>query len=158
MQNDPRHVARAVALQHLFTELIAHGNAFEDNDLLLELDAAELNSDLTHEIVEGVKAHLADIDPIIQELAPAWPISQIAPVDLIILRMGIWEGFIAKFDTPTPPKVVIDQCIELAKEFGGPSSRSFVNGVLGNLLQNADLQAKLETIAGVAPETISKAL
>lgn len=127
---DPRHVARAIALQQLFNHLFPETNTFAANDLLEVLEVEKYDTELCTQIVEGVKTSQTEIDPIITQFAPSWPIDQIAPIDLIILRMGIWEGFISKI---TPAKVVINECIELAKEFGGENSSSFVNGVLGNL-------------------------
>lgn len=132
---DPRHVARAIALQQLFNHLFPDTNAFEDNDLLEVLEVEDYDRDLCAQIVEGVQTSQEEIDPYITQFAPSWPIDQIAPIDLLILRMGIWEGFISKI---TPAKVVINECIELAKEFGGENSSSFINGVLGNLFVAKD--------------------
>lgn len=139
---DPRHIARAIALQILFNTWndASTGEIIEPELLLEELEAESYDTDLSQSIIEGVKPHLDRIDPIIQKLAPAWPIEQIAPVDLIILRMAIWEAFIGKIN---PAKVVINEAIELAKQFGGANSSSFVNGVLGTLLKNEELQQEL---------------
>lgn len=132
---DPRHVARAIALQQLFTNLIPEATDFPADTLLEELGAAEYDAKLVAEIVAGVTEKLPEIDPIITKFAPEWPIEQIFNIDLIILRMGIWEAFLSKI---TPAKVVINECIELAKEFGGENSSSFINGVLGNILQQKE--------------------
>ena len=129
-QHDPRHVARALALQHLFTTLIAQQPEIEIPELLESLEEEEYDVALYQAIVDGITKDVDEIDPMIEELAPAWPIVQIAPVDLILLRMGVWEGFVAKLN---PAKVVINEMIELGREFGGESSSSFINGVLGNL-------------------------
>jgi len=139
---DPRHVSRAIALQQLFNHFYGDegAEAFQNEDLLDVLGQDEFDDSLTVKIITGVKETAEKIDPIIQELAPAWPLPQIAPVDLTILRMGIWEAFIGQ---TTPARVVINETIELAKEFGGPNSSSFINGVLGSLLNNQDLQSKL---------------
>ena len=139
-QPDPRHTARAIALQQLFTKLIAVATPFADEDLLQILETTEFDKALLDKLVEGVPATLSQIDPVIEVLAPAWPIKQIAPVDLIILRMGIWEAFVSRL---TPGRAVINEAIELAKEFGGPSSSGFINGVLGALLNRDDLQTQL---------------
>lgn len=69
----------------------------------------------------------AKIDKIIQAAAPEWPIEKINRIDLAILRLAVYE--LSKKETP--PKVVIDEAVEIAKEYGGDSSPSFVNGVLG---------------------------
>lgn len=143
--HDPRHVARALALQILFAKLYADQNPPEMAEMLGELEEAKYDKTLCEKIVTGVDLHHASIDPIIEKLAPAWPLAQIAPVDLNILRIGIWEGFMAQLN---PVKVVINEMIDLGKEFGGPTSGSFINGVLGALTQNKELQTQLTTLYG----------
>jgi N utilization substance protein B len=137
---DPRHVSRALAMQILFAEMISHQSPPEVADLLEEMEVEEYDKELTSGILKGVRATSEKVDKVITKLAPAWPIDQIAPVDLIILRMGIWEGFMYR---GTPAKVVINEMIQLAKEFGGENSGSFVNGVLGNLINKPELQKEL---------------
>ena len=110
--------------------------------LLGELEVEEYDTHLHEKLIEGIEPHIEKMDEIIAKLAPAWPIEQIAPVDLIVLRIAIWEGFISKLN---PAKVVINEAIELAKEFGGANSSSFVNGVLGSLLKQEELQQALVT-------------
>ena len=83
-----------------------------------------------NELVDGVKANLAEIDKIIEKTAPEWPIDQITIIDRNILRLGIFELQYAK---AVPPKVAINEAVELGKTFGGSSSGKFVNGVLGTL-------------------------
>lgn len=72
---------------------------------------------------------LSDLDQIISQNAPKWPIDKINNVDLSILRCAIWE----LLNQETPARVVIDEAVELAKEFGTETSSSFVNGVLGSI-------------------------
>ena len=72
------------------------------------------------------------IDAIITQCAPEWPLSQINRVDLAILRLGLYE---LKYTPKTPPKVVIDEAVELAKRYGSENSASFTNGVLGAALK-----------------------
>lgn len=76
--------------------------------------------------------HISEIDAIIHTDAPKWPIDKINKVDLAILRCAIWELLIQK---TTPPKVIIDESVELAKEFGTDTSSSFINGVLGSIIK-----------------------
>jgi N utilization substance protein B len=143
VQVDPRHVARALALQTLFNRWSdsSRGEVMTSADLLESLEVEEYDHEIFQAIIDGVHPHLTTIDSVISKLAPAWPIEQIAPVDLIVLRIAIWEGFIAKLN---PAKVIINEGIELAKEFGGTNSSSFVNGVLGSLLKNEELQLQLD--------------
>ena len=83
-------------------------------------------------LVDGVIAKINEIDKIIEKAAPQWPINQIAMVDRSVLRLGIYELLFGKRDE-VPPKVAINESIELAKSFGGDASGKFVNGVLGTI-------------------------
>ena len=85
-----------------------------------------------HALLEGVIAKIAEIDAIIEKAAPQWPLDQIAIVDRAVLRLGIYELIFGNHDE-VPPKVAINESIELAKSFGGESSGKFVNGVLGTI-------------------------
>lgn len=80
-------------------------------------------------LVSGVLRHREQLDALIQQYAPAWPVNQIAIVDRNVLRIALFElsGL-----TDTPPKVAINEAVELAKTFGSDSSPRFVNGVLGS--------------------------
>lgn len=80
------------------------------------------------------------IDKLIAKNAPTWPISQIAPVDLATLRLAIWELLFKKGREPY--KVIIDEAVEIAKEYGSESSGSFVNGVLGTIVKVQSLSKK----------------
>ena len=96
------------------------------------------------EVIRGVEEHRADIDALIQQWAPHWPIDQITNVDRNVLRLGIFE---LKFDGgKVPPKVAINEAIELAKTFGGDASGKFVNGVLGAIFK--DMVEKGEATEG----------
>jgi N utilization substance protein B len=85
-----------------------------------------------HDLVDGVVAKIEDIDKIIEKAAPQWPIEQIAMVDRAVLRLGIYELLFGNYGE-VPPKVAINESIELAKTFGGDASGKFVNGVLGTI-------------------------
>jgi len=82
--------------------------------------------------VNGVIAKIEEIDKIIEKAAPQWPLEQIAMVDRAVLRLGIYELLFGNRDE-VPPKVAINESIELAKTFGGNASGKFVNGVLGTI-------------------------
>ena len=133
---DPRHLSRELALQSLFSK-----DFNKDRDNVIEFGLSELsaldeiteyNKELYKQLVSGVIDNIQKIDEIITKFAPQWPIPQMKSVDLQILRMSIFEGFLSK---TTPPKVAIDEAIELAKEFGGETSSKFVNGVLGAIYE-----------------------
>jgi N utilization substance protein B len=85
------------------------------------------------DLVKGVLAHMKEIDEIIVKTAPEWPLEQITIIDRNILRIGIYE---LKFANEVPPKVAINEAVELGKTFGGESSGKFVNGVLGTLYKD----------------------
>lgn len=97
-------------------------------------------SEFTKSIIDGVISHLSEIDDLISKYAPSWPIGQITLVDRNILRIGVYE---LKFAKDIPPKVAINEAIELAKSFGGASSGKFINGVLGTMYN--ELQKELGT-------------
>lgn len=78
--------------------------------------------------------NLTTIDSIIKSIAPKWPLEKINKVDLAILRCALWELTITK---DTPPKVVIDEAVELGKEFGTDTSSSFINGCLGSIINQS---------------------
>lgn len=137
-----RHLGRIVALQTLYEQDFRK----ECNDHAMVLDEvlernigrySETIDDKTfiEKLVHGVTARQAEIDDIIRPVAPEWPIEQIARVDRVILRMGVYE---LMFDNQVPPKVVINEAVELAKAFGGENSSKFINGVLGTVLRNQE--------------------
>ena len=83
--------------------------------------------------IQAVIAALPDVDERIARAAPEWPVDKIAKIDLAVLRLAVFELAIEKKE---PPKVVIDEAIELAKEYGNEHSSKFVNGVLGTILKS----------------------
>ncbi|NIM46542.1 MAG: transcription antitermination factor NusB, partial [Candidatus Aenigmarchaeota archaeon] len=93
-------------------------------------------------LVNGVLDNIIEIDKIITPAAPEWPIEQIAVIDREILRLGIYELLFAR---EVPPKVAINEAVELAKNFGGENSSKFVNGVLGTVYRNSDIYEEEET-------------
>lgn len=139
-KSDARHISRLLAVQYLFTRLKSERTkeeleVFEPNTILSILEEKKYNAKLYEEIVEGVVTNEVELDKVITERAPAWPLDQINPVDLIILRIAIWEGLFYK---KTPFKVVINEAIELDKELSSKESSGFINGVLGGLLKDED--------------------
>lgn len=140
LHSDPRHIARELALKTLFEWMFY---SREPKDILQEsLDRlAEENSgvgslkikkDLAQRLLRGVIKNQKEIDETIKISAPEWPIEQIAYIDLAILRLAIFE---LNFLKTEPEKAIIDEAVELAKEFGGDNSGKFVNGVLGTILE-----------------------
>ncbi len=93
------------------------------------------DTNFVHDIVNGVLAHTEEIDNIIGPAAPEWPVDQIAKIDKTVLRIGIYELMIKR---DVPPKVAINEAVELAKAFGGENSSKFVNGVLGTIYRSSE--------------------
>ena len=87
-----------------------------------------------NDLVQGVLANRKEIDKIVSGFAPSWPIDQMAIVDRNILRIAVFEIVIGK---TSPPKVAINEAVELAKAYGSDSSSKFVNGVLGSVMETA---------------------
>jgi N utilization substance protein B len=83
-------------------------------------------------LAKGVIKNQDKIDPLIEKCAPEWPLDQVTVIDRNILRLGIYELLFGNYEE-VPPKVAINEAIELAKSFGGESSGRFVNGVLGTI-------------------------
>lgn len=128
-----RHLARTVILQSLFQWdfLGQKGDLLKTIESNLKELAAGLNDEgFSNRVAHGIIKHLPEIDKLIMRLAPEWPLDQITAIDRNILRLGIFE---LKFNKEVPPKVAINESIELAKAFGGDASSRFVNGVLGSL-------------------------
>jgi len=96
------------------------------------LFAKSLSSASQNPEIDPIVAKLDQIDAKITLYAPKWPINQINKIDLAILRLSIWE---LHYETQTPPKVIIDEAVEMAKTFGNDASPGFINGVLGAVLK-----------------------
>lgn len=131
-----RHLGRIVALQSLyeyeFRTQAGDSSVSLDEILSRNLERYESAIDdiaFVKDLAEGVIAAVAELDGKIQPIAPEWPIEQISRVDRAILRLGLYE-LLYRGDK-VPPKVVINEAVELAKAFGSDNSSKFVNGVLG---------------------------
>lgn len=85
-------------------------------------------------ILKGIVDHLPKIDTIITKAAPEWPLDKIAIIDRNILRIGLYELLYAD-PNEVPPKVAINEAIEMAKNYGGPNAGKFINGVLGTIFR-----------------------
>ncbi len=135
-----RHLARSIVLQALFewdfynqsTDL---SETIERN--IKVFGAGFDEQDFTKKLALGVKEHLPRIDKVIQSSAPERPLAQLTIIDRNVLRIGLYELLYENKDE-VPPKVAINEAIELAKNFGGPSSGKFVNGVLGAIYKEIE--------------------
>lgn len=134
-----RHLSRSIALQSLFAWDF-HGARSDTLKEITRYNIAEFapgmeDTDFIYDLVLGIQQHLPDIDKLITASAPDWPLDHITNVDRNVLRLGIYELKFAQAHD-VPPKVAINESIELAKTFGGVSSGKFVNGVLGTIYKH----------------------
>lgn len=131
-----RHLGRIVALQTLYEYefRVECEDALVDVSEILKRNLERYKETIgdqgfVERLVNGVIKDTPDLDEIIQPIAPEWPVAQIARVDRMILRMAIYE--LQQLGDIVPPKVAINEAVELAKAFGSDNSSKFVNGVLG---------------------------
>ena len=140
-----RHLARTLTLQTLFEWDFYNGERNPDEilgyilkEFAPDFDDEGFSQNLLHKILEKKK----EIDTLIVAFAPEWPLDQITMIDRNVLRIGVFE---LKFAEDIPPKVAINEAIELAKTFGGPSSGKFINGVLGSIYKEMIQQGEKQS-------------
>lgn len=131
-----RHLSRSIAMQTLY-EWDFKGRDAKKLDEIIEKNIAEFgpgmdDTSFVAALARGVVKNQDKIDPLIEKCAPEWPLNQVTVIDRNILRLGIYELLFGNYEE-VPPKVAINEAIELAKSFGGESSGRFVNGVLGTI-------------------------
>ena len=131
-----RHLGRIIALQTLYEFEFRRDSADLSADIdeiltrnLERYDETVDDKDFVQTLVHGVAKDVKTLDETIQPIAPEWPLEQIARIDRTILRMALYE--LLKMGKVVPPKVAINEAVELAKAFGSDNSSKFVNGVLG---------------------------
>lgn len=143
-----RHLGRIIALQTLYEQefrLDCQDETFE-LDVVLKRNISRYEAmvddrEFIVELVHGVDKKREELNAILQPVAPEWPLDQIARMDRVILHIGAYELL---YGSDVPPKVVINEAVELSKGFGGENSSKFVNGVLGTVLRNKDGEAATE--------------
>ncbi len=156
-----RHLGRIVALQTLY-ELDFRREAGDDSfdlGLVLKRNVARYESTVDdvffiEELVKGVTKYEKELDDELRPLAPEWPLEQIARMDRVVLRMGLYE---LHHEPDVPPKVVINEAVELAKAFGGDNSSKFINGVLGTALKNKEGANQVKTTEEKVPSQVKPA-
>lgn len=152
-----RHLGRIIALQTLYEQDFRRACGDDTFDLaeVLQRNVARYEAmvddvDFIKRLTQGVSDSLAELDTKLQPIAPEWPIDQIARMDRVILRIGLYE---LDHEADVPPKVVINEAVELAKAFGSENSSKFVNGVLGTALR----QKEGDAAPAVKPKDARKA-
>jgi len=131
-----RHLSRSIAMQSLY-EWDFNGQKQDNlNEIVLrnikEFGPGLESTDFVFSLVNGVIKYLKELDEIIEKAAPEWPLDQMSIVDRNVIRLGLYELLFGNKEE-VPPKVAINEAIELAKNFSGESSGKFVNGVLGTI-------------------------
>jgi transcription antitermination protein NusB len=137
-----RHLGRIIVLQTLYEQDFRKAS----DDITFDLDEVlNRNIDRYHKMVDdqdfikrlvkGVNSKEQELNETLGPIAPDWPIDQIARMDRIVLHIGIYE---LMYEHDTPPKVIINEAVELAKSFGGDNSSKFINGVLGTVLRGIE--------------------
>lgn len=140
-----RHLARTIVIQTLaewdFNQSVLKKKSEIKKILERHLKESTLpefeGKEFTEKLVKGIFNRFLKINAYIKKYAPQWPIEQITLIDRNILRLGIFELI---FFTETPPKVAINEAIEIAKTFGGGTSGKFINGVLGAIYEDIKKQ------------------
>jgi len=151
-----RHLIRTVILQTLYEWDFYKQE--KDITTILERNLEEFapgidEPDFAWRILKGVAEHLPEIDDILKKAAPDWPVDKIAVIDRNILRIGLYELLFADHNE-VPPRVAINEAIELAKNYGGPNTSRFVNGVLGTIYREMeDSERPNQTKKTDKPET-----
>ena len=143
-----RHLSRSIAMQSLY-EWDFKRKKPGQLEQIVERNIKEFgpgleDKDFVWQIIKGVLLHVSDIDKIIEKAAPEWPLEQITIVDRNVLRIGLFE-LLYEDKKEVPPKVAINEAIELAKSFGGESSGKFINGVLGTVYKELNEEQKTES-------------
>lgn len=127
-----RRRIRAAVLQVLYEiDVVRHDYERALQDRLEARDLAEPDNAFARDVVRGVLANRDKIDKMIAKYASAWPVAQMALIDRNVLRIAVFEIMIGG---DTPPKVAINEAVELAKRFGSDKAPGFVNGVLGSVM------------------------
>jgi N utilization substance protein B len=131
-----RHLLRSIAMQSLY-EWDFNGKKKDGMSEIMARNVQEFGPgaedvSFVHYLVNGVLKNKEKIDKLIEKCAPEWPLDQVTVVDRNVLRLGIFELVFGNYEE-VPPKVAINEAIELAKTYGGESSGRFVNGVLGTI-------------------------
>ena len=134
-----RHLSRSIAMQSLYEWDFRKLSKEELNEIIerniRELGPGMEDTNFSRKLVSGIIENLSKIDKIVEKSAPQWPISKVNIIDRNILRLGVYE-LVFSDRNEVPPKVAINEAIELAKNFSGETSSKFINGVLGTVYKS----------------------
>lgn len=131
-----RHLSRTIAMQSIYEwDFRPEENLKNIADRNISIFIEDIDKEYVRKVLKGIQKHLKEIDGLIIKAAPEWPIEQVSPIDKAILRLSIYEMLLGE---EIPPKVAINEAVELAKTFGSENSSKFINGVLGTLYRQSD--------------------
>lgn len=140
-----RHLARSIAIQSLYEWDFKNCDSGSLPGIvkrnIKEFGPGLKDEEFVDSLIKGVVEHKKELDNIIEKAAPMWPIDQIDMIDRNVLRLGLYE-LLYENKEEVPPKVAINEAIELAKSFGGESSGKFINGVLGTVFREMEKKNK----------------
>ncbi len=130
-----RHLSRTICMQTLYEwDMRRESDITEVTNRNIVEFQDDADADYIRQVVTGSIERSQEIDGQIEKVAPEWPINQISPIDKAILRLAIFELL---FSEDVPPKVAINEAVELSKMFGGENSSKFINGVLGTIYRSS---------------------
>ena len=137
-----RHLGRIIALQTLYEQEFRReaGDTAANLDEILARNINRYHAMIDDKVfieklVHGISERGVELDETLQPVAPEWPVAQIARMDRLVLHIGLYELL---YESDVPPKVVINEAVELAKSFGGDNSSKFINGVLGTVFRKRE--------------------
>ena len=142
MSQGSRHLFRIIAMQSLYEKEFRDDLTLEQivDRNMVKLLPEVTNRDYLTNLLLGVADHQEEINQLIIKYAPEWPLDQIPVTDRVLLWISIYELL---FDPYIPPKVAINEAVELGKAYGGENSSKFINGVLGSVYENLTPVEKL---------------
>jgi len=149
-----RHLSRSIVLQSLY-----EWDFYNKKPVLKDITERNIKDfgpgleelNFIWQLIEGIEKHINELDKIIEKAAPEWPIAQIAMIDRNVLRIGLFELLYSNKEE-VPPKVAINESIELAKTFSGQTSGKFINGVLGTVYKQIGGEPASAESSGEAKE------
>ena len=130
-----RRTSRELALKFLYqTEFNSDNRDLELDPFLERANVSEEVQKFTHALVKKLLSHEKEVDELLEKMSTNWPPNRMAVIDKNILRLGICELL---FDSTTPPKVVINEAVEISKKFGTEESPDFINGILDKIFRDS---------------------
>ena len=130
-----RRTARELALKFLYqTEFNSNSPDSELNSFCERANVSEETQDFTQTLIKNIFVHKKEVDGLLKKISANWVPDRMAMIDKNILRLGICELL---FDATTPPKVVINEAVEIAKKFGTEESPDFINGILDKVYKDS---------------------